>query len=67
MPAIISSTQTEYLKKLRIKPVPLIAEMEEFAKKHKVPILNWNAAEFLEQLVLMQKPKRVLELVSQQQ
>ena len=36
--------------------------MEEFAKLHNVPILSWQSAEFIEQLVLMINPKRVLEI-----
>jgi predicted O-methyltransferase YrrM len=36
--------------------------MEEFAREHNVPILDWQSAEFLEQLVLMKNPRRVLEL-----
>ena len=36
--------------------------MEKFAEENKVPILDWNSAELLEQMVLLHKPKRVLEI-----
>lgn len=36
--------------------------MEEFAAANKVPILDWKSAEFLDQLILMQRPKKVLEI-----
>ena len=36
--------------------------MEIYAKEHNVPILAWQSAEFIEQLVLIKNPKRVLEL-----
>jgi predicted O-methyltransferase YrrM len=36
--------------------------MEEYAKKHNVPILSWQAAELMEQLIKINSPKRVLEI-----
>jgi len=36
--------------------------MEKYAQAHNVPILSWQSAEFLEQLVIVKNPKRVLEL-----
>jgi predicted O-methyltransferase YrrM len=62
MDKIILSTQLDYISSFRKKTDTLIEEMETFAKEHNVPILSWQSAEFLEQLVLMKNPRRVLEL-----
>jgi caffeoyl-CoA O-methyltransferase len=62
MNKIILSSQLEYISSFRKKSDSLIDEMEEFAREHNVPILDWQSAEFLEQLVLMKNPRRVLEL-----
>ena len=62
MNKIILSNQLEYLSSFRKQPDTLIEEMELFAKEHNVPILSWQSAEFLEQLVVLKKPRRVLEL-----
>ncbi len=62
MPDIINLSQLEYLKSLRSVPDSLIKEMEEFAAEKNIPILDWKSAELLEQLVLISKPKRVLEI-----
>ncbi len=62
MDKIILSSQLEYLSSFRKPLDTLIEELELYAKEHSVPILSWQSAEFLEQLVLMKKPKRVLEL-----
>ncbi|MBI1937262.1 MAG: O-methyltransferase [Ignavibacteriales bacterium] len=62
MSSIIYPNQIEYLESLRAEPDPLIKEMEEFARENRVPILDWKSAELLEQIVLMIKPKRVLEI-----
>lgn len=37
-------------------------ELEKFAKEHNVPIIQKEGAKFLELMVLMQKPKKILEL-----
>ena len=52
----------EYLFSFRKQTDSLIEEMEAYAKEHNVPILSWQSADFLEQLVLLKNPKRVLEL-----
>lgn len=52
----------EYLSSFRKQTDSLIEEMEAYAKEHNVPILSWQSADFLEQLVLLKNPKRVLEL-----
>jgi predicted O-methyltransferase YrrM len=62
MNKIILSNQLEYINTFRKKSDSLIDEMEEFAREHNVPILSWQSADFLEQLVLVKNPKRVLEL-----
>jgi len=62
MDKIILSTQLEYISSFRKKTDSLIEEMEAYAKDHNIPILSWQSAEFLEQLVLMKNPRRVLEL-----
>jgi predicted O-methyltransferase YrrM len=62
MTAIIYKSQTKYLSKFRNSHDQLIKSMEEFAKKNNVPILDWHAAEFLEQIIRIKNPKRVLEI-----
>ncbi len=62
MDQILYPSQIKYLEKLRKEPSEVIKEMEEFASKNKVPILDWNAAELLEQLILLKQPKSVLEI-----
>ncbi len=62
MDKILYEEQTKYLENFKDNSDELIIEMEDYAKQNKVPILNWKAAEFLEHLVQIKKPKRVLEL-----
>jgi predicted O-methyltransferase YrrM len=62
MDKIILSAQLEYISSFRKKTDSLIEEMEAYAKEYNVPILSWQSAEFLEQLVLIKNPRRVLEL-----
>ena len=62
MRKILYSTQKKYLESFRLEVDPHIKEMEEYAATHKVPILDWDAAEFLEQLISMHRPTRVLEI-----
>jgi predicted O-methyltransferase YrrM len=62
MTKIIYDNQLDYLTSLRASDIPLIKEMEDFALKKGIPILDWKAAEFLEQLISTVKPKRVLEI-----
>ena len=56
------TNQITYLEKLRNEEDSFILELETFAKENKIPILNWNSAEFLEQLIIITKPERVLEI-----
>ena len=62
MKEIVNPVQTDYLASLRNEKEELTLEMEKFAKEHKVPILNWNAAELLLFLIQSKRPKRVLEI-----
>ena len=62
MNEILLPSQEQYLLKLRKESDPLILEMEEYAKEHTIPILSWQSVEFLEQLIRIGKPKRVLEI-----
>ena len=62
MDKIIYANQYDYLSSLRREPHQLIKEMEDFAEANKIPILDWNAAELLEHIVITHKPKRVLEI-----
>jgi len=62
MNKILLQNQLEYISSFRKKTDSLIEEMEAYAKEHEVPILSWQSAEFLEQLILLKNPKRVLEL-----
>ena len=62
MSNILYDDQVTYLTSLRNDPELLLKEMEKFAAEKKIPILDWMSAEFLEQLVLVTKPKSVLEI-----
>ncbi len=62
MSKILYERQQAYLSSLRNPPDALLKEMEEFALEKKIPILDWNSAEFLEELILIHRPKRVLEI-----
>ena len=60
--SIIIPAQKTYLDSFIKESDPLILEMEKFAQEHSVPILFRESAEFLEQLICLVNPKRVLEL-----
>ncbi|MFC2133349.1 O-methyltransferase [Bacteroidota bacterium] len=62
MSEILRPEQSEYINILRNEQNELTLEMEAFAKERKIPILEWTSAEFLEQLILIHKPKHVLEI-----
>lgn len=62
MDKIIYKNQVDYIKKLRNVTDPLIEEMELFAHENNVPILDWQSASFLELLIRIMKPVRVLEI-----
>lgn len=54
--------QAKYIDSFRKKENELIQEMEAYAAEHKIPILSWQSAELIEQLILLKEPKRVLEI-----
>ena len=62
MTKILYPAQKKYLESYRKKDDKLILEMEEYAHEHHVPILDWHAIEFIEKLILINKPERVLEI-----
>ncbi len=62
MSKILYQTQLNYLTKFRKEIDMQILEMEDFAEQKNVPILDWGSAEFLEQLIWISSPKRVLEI-----
>lgn len=62
MTKILYPAQKKYLESYRKKDDKLILEMEEYAHEHHVPILDWHSIEFIEKLILINKPERVLEI-----
>ena len=62
MAQIFFPAQKKYLESFRKKGDDLIVEMEQYATEHKVPILDWHSADFIEKLILINKPERVLEI-----
>jgi caffeoyl-CoA O-methyltransferase len=59
---ILNASQKDYLDGLRNEPDELIKEMETFAAENKVPILSSDSADFLELMIRMFEPERVLEI-----
>jgi len=62
MSGILYPTQVKYLKQFKKEDDPLIIEMEKYAKEYNVPILSEQSADFLEQIIILINPKRVLEI-----
>lgn len=62
MDEILYPEQKQYLESQRHDEDPFILEMERYAAEHRIPILDWKSAEFLEQLIRMKRPRRVLEI-----
>jgi len=62
MDQILYPVQNDYINSFRKEPDVLIKEMEDYAHERNIPILSWQSANFLEQLVRMLRPKRVLEI-----
>ncbi len=62
MSKILYPAQAKYLEKFNKGTDPLIEEMELFADQNNIPILSKDSAKFLELLIKITKPKRVLEL-----
>ena len=62
MNKILFPAQAEYLNHFANHKDPLIIEMEKFAHENNVPILDQNSSAFMEVLIKMLRPKRVLEI-----
>lgn len=62
MASILSAPQQRYLESFKAEQDELITGMEKFAAENKIPILSPDSAAFLEQIVRMHKPKRILEI-----
>lgn len=62
MSRIVYSSQENYIKNFQRKKDSLLNEIEEYAEKNNVPILCSVASNLLEQLIVMNKPQRVLEI-----
>lgn len=60
--AIIHSEQAEYLERLLPANKGLLAEMEEYAAEHRVPIADREVALFLEITARAMRARRVLEI-----
>lgn len=60
--AIIQREQAEYLERLLPHSDPLLAEMEEYAAKHRVPIADREVALFLEITARAINAQRILEI-----
>ena len=62
MSKILYPSQKKYLEKFNKEEDSLLQEMEKFASEKKIPILYPESASFLEQIILITRPKRVLEI-----
>jgi len=62
MSEILLSEQSKYLEKFLKAEDPILSAMEAYAKVNKVPILAKDSSLLLEQLIILFKPKRILEL-----
>jgi len=62
MNKIFYPAQKKYIESFRHQPDELLKEMEEYAKANKVPILSWQSAEFIEQIIKIAEPGRALEI-----
>ncbi len=62
MSRIILSVQEKYLDSFERKKDSLLSSIEKFAEENNVPILSNLSANLLEQLIVMNKPQRVLEI-----
>ena len=62
----MSGVTFEYMEKYLRDLIPdrndELKELEDFAKENKVPIIQKEGAKFLEFMVSMNKPKKILEL-----
>lgn len=59
---IVSGYVSEYIRSLEQSEDELLIEMEQYAVENAVPIIEVEVARFLEFLVALKKPKRILEI-----
>lgn len=59
---IIHPYQEKYLQDIRKKESDLSKEIETYSLERNIPILDWKAAELLEFLIKIYRPKKVLEI-----
>ena len=62
MEKILYPSQHKYLYQFKDQNDSLIKEMEKYADEHQIPILDWKSAAFMEILIRIINPKRVLEI-----
>ncbi|MFZ2323132.1 MAG: O-methyltransferase [Ignavibacteriaceae bacterium] len=62
MTQIFYPVQKRYLESFKRTENKLLKEIEEYASENNVPILDWHAAEFMEKLIKIHKPDKVLEI-----
>jgi predicted O-methyltransferase YrrM len=62
MARILNNSQEKYLLSFLKTEDPLLKSLEDYADKNRVPILDKQSINFLEQLIIMLKPQRVLEI-----
>lgn len=62
MSGITHAYMEDYIRSLIPESTYKFKELEDFAKEHKVPIAQKETAKFLEFMVSMKKPLRILEL-----
>lgn len=62
MNGIIYKAQIKYIDTFRKESDGIIKELEDYAKLNKVPIIHWQAGDFLEFMIKSEAPKKVLEI-----
>jgi predicted O-methyltransferase YrrM len=62
MAQIFFPAQKKYLQSFKKNGNKLREEMEQYAIENHIPILDWHAAEFIEKLIKIHKPEKVLEI-----
>jgi predicted O-methyltransferase YrrM len=62
MSKIFNPVLLKYISVFKKESDELLREMEVYARENNIPILAWQSAEFIEQIIRMLDPKRVLEL-----
>jgi predicted O-methyltransferase YrrM len=62
MAQIFYPAQKKYLQSFKKSDNKLREEMEHYAMENHVPILDWHAAEFIEKLIKIRRPEKVLEI-----